>query len=112
MDFEIDELVNTSFVKGSAEDAVMPQIMTLPSRPSPLPRFESYVLIPVRLRLHLKRAPVAGHNYRLELASLDLGIKRWAYETHENLHLSTPDQTLLLSYLANLIASKLSRKPS
>ena len=106
IDLDSQEQVDLGFVGTSPEPTANPRILVLPPRTSRLPRFEYDLVIPLRLNDHIKPALAPGHEYRVELGTLELGIKWWSYGDSEDLELHASNSALPPSEPAKLVASK------
>ena len=106
VDLNSKEQVDLGFVGTSLKPTAIPRIITLPPRTSRLPLFEYDLVIPLRLNVHIKPALVADHQYRVELGTLELGIKWWSYGDDADLELHASNSSLPPSEQAKLVASK------
>lgn len=104
IDSESNEPVDLSFTGASPQEVGGSRIITLPIRTSPLPLFKADLVVSLRLRLHLKEAFVADRKYRVELGSLDLGVKWWAYGNPGDLKLDASNSSLPPSESAKIVA--------
>ena len=100
------EQVDLGFVCTSLKPTANPKIVTLQPRTSPLPRFKYDLVIPLQLSAYIKTALTPGHRYRVELSTLDLGIKWWSYGDNADLELQASNSALPPSEPAKLVASK------
>lgn len=105
IDLDSNEQVDLGFVAGSSTTA-SPKIISLPPRTPRLPLFQYDLVIPLQLNIHIKNALVPGHEYRVELDTLDLGIKWWNYGNDPKLNLHDPTPSLPPSEPAKLVAMK------
>ena len=104
IDLDSSEQVDLGFVGTSPNPTANPRIITLPPRTSPLRLFEYDLVMPLRLSAHVKPALVPGHHYRVELGTLDLGIKWWNYGDDADLELQASNSLLPPSEPAKLVA--------
>ena len=106
IDLDSKEQVDLGFIGTSPEPTANPRIIVLPPRTSRLPLFKYDLVIPLRLNDHIKPALAPGHEYRVELGTLELGIKWWSYGDGEDLELHASNSSLPPSEPAKLVASK------
>ena len=106
IDLGSNEQLDLGFVDTSPEPTANPRILVLPPRTSRLPLFKYDLVIPLRLNDHIRPALAPGHEYRVELGTLELGVKWWCYGDGENLELHASNSALPPSEPAKLIASK------
>jgi len=106
IDLDSKEQVGLGFVGISLKPTANPRIITLPPRTPRLPPFEYDLVIPLRLNDHIKPALVPDHKYRVELGTLELGIKWWSYGDDADLELQASNSPLPPSEPAKLVASK------
>ena len=98
------EQVDLGFVCTSLKPTANPKIVTLQPRTSRLRLFEYDLVIPLQLDAYIKTALTAGHRYRVELSTLDLGSKWWNYGDNADLELQASDSSLPPSEPAKLVA--------
>ena len=80
IDLESNKQVDLAFLANSPKSTAKSAIITVPPRKTPTLRlFEWDLEIPLQLRTHLAPALVLGHEYRVELDIVDLGVKWWNY---------------------------------
>ncbi|KAL2044994.1 hypothetical protein N7G274_002769 [Stereocaulon virgatum] len=106
IDLGSKEQVDLGFVGTSLKPTANPRIITLPPRTSRLRLFEHDLVIPLRLNAHIKPALVPDHEYRVELGTLELGIKWWNYGDDVDLELRASNSSLPPSEPAKLVAMK------
>ena len=106
IDLDSKEQVDLGSVGTSLKPTANPKIITLPPRTSRLPRFEYDLVIPLRLNAHIRPALAPDHQYRVELDTLELGIKWWNYGDDADLELHASNSSLPPSEPAKLVASK------
>lgn len=106
IDLDSKEQVDLGFVGTSSEPIANPRIIVLPPRTARLRRFEHDLVIPLRLNDRIKPALAPGHEYRVELGTLELGINWWSYGDGEDLELRASNSSLPPSEPAKLVASK------
>jgi len=106
IDLDSKEQVDLGFVGTSLKPTTNPRIITLPPRTLPLPLFKYDLIIPLQLNAHIKPVLVPDHQYRVELGTLELGIKWWNYGDDADLELHASNSSLPPSEPAKLVALK------
>ena len=106
IDLDSKEQADLGFIGTSLKTSTNSRIITRPRRTSRLPLFEYDLVIPLRLSDHIKPALVPDHKYRLELGTLQFGVKWWSYGDDAHLELHASNFTLPPSQPAKLVASK------
>lgn len=85
IDLENSDQVDLSFLAATSKPTAKPTIITLqPRKTSPLPLFQYDVVIPLQISTYLKPVLILGHEYRVELATVDIGVKWWNYGDDAN----------------------------
>lgn len=79
IDPKSDKSVGLRFIDNSRRASKAPTLITLPTRTSKLSKFKHDYVMPLHLDTSVKEALTPGHRYRLELGSLDLGVRWWCY---------------------------------
>ena len=110
IDLDSKEQVDLDFVGTSLKPTANARIFTLPPRTSPLRLFEYDLVIPLRLNAHIKPALVPDHQYRVELGTLELGIRWWNYGDDVDLELHASNSSLPPPKPAKLVALKSARR--
>ncbi|MDI1492866.1 MAG: hypothetical protein OHK93_004649 [Ramalina farinacea] len=106
IDLGSNEQVDLGAPTTPTKPTAQPRIFTLPPRTSRLPLFEYDLVIPLQLSTHIRHALLPNHQYRVELNTIDLGIKWWNYGTDTNPNLPTSTTDLPPSEPAQLVAPK------
>ena len=106
IDLDSKEQVDLGSVGTSLKPTANPRIITLPPRTSRLRRFEHDLVIPLRLSAHIKPALVPDHEHRVELGTLELGVRWWNYGDDVDLELHASNSSLPPSEPAQLVAIK------
>ena len=106
IDLDSNEQVDLGFVGTSPEPTANPRIITRPPRSSRLALSKYDLVIPLRLSAHIKSVLVLDHRYRIELATLELGVKWWSYDENIDLELHALNSSLPPSEPAKLVALK------
>ena len=106
IDLDSKEQVDLGLVGTSLKPTANPKLITLPPRASRLPRFKYDFVIPLRLNAHIRPALAPDHQYRVELGTLELGIKWWSYGDDGDREVHSSDSSLPPSEPAKLVASK------
>ena len=106
IDLDSKEQADLGFLSTSPKPTARPKIVTLQPRAPRLPLFKHDLVIPLRINTHIISALTAGHKYRVELGTRDLGIKWWNYGDNADLELQASTSSLPPAEPAKLVVSK------